>query len=109
MRVLLDENMDRKLRRWFDMDHAVTAVSERGWSSKRNGELLRVAQEEFDVLVTMDRNLEHQQNLSAFNIGIVLILARSNQRGEVVPIMSEVNRAVRNVKPGTLVKVAARL
>ncbi|MDQ2695700.1 MAG: DUF5615 family PIN-like protein, partial [Pseudomonadota bacterium] len=63
MRVLLDENLDRRLKRAFESDFDVVTVTERGWSGKTNGELLRLAEVEFDVLVTMDRGIEHQQNL----------------------------------------------
>ncbi len=49
MRVLLDENVDRRLKRIFAEDHYVLTVVERGWSGKENGELLELAQEEFDV------------------------------------------------------------
>ena len=66
MRVLLDENVDRSLRSQFDAGMEVLTVDECGWKGKKNGDLLRAAQVEFDVLVTMDRNLEYQQNLKAF-------------------------------------------
>lgn len=78
MRVLLDENVDRKLKRAFDPDHQVATVRERGWSGKKNGELLRLAEAAFDVLVTLDRNMRHQQNLSQYDLAVVLITARSN-------------------------------
>ena len=54
MRVLLDENIDRLLKPRFDADMEVLTVQERGWKGMKNGELLRVAQLEFDVFVTMD-------------------------------------------------------
>ncbi|RKU13553.1 hypothetical protein C6502_04105 [Candidatus Poribacteria bacterium] len=73
MRVLLDENIDRFLKSLFASDMEVFTVREQGWTSMENGRLLRVAQHEFDVLVTMDKNLEHQQNLNVINMGIVVI------------------------------------
>ena len=78
MRVLLDENVNRRLKPSFDDEFDVTTVVERGWSGKKNGELLSAAEQEFDALVTMDRSMEHQQNLPAFDLGVVLIMARSN-------------------------------
>src|SRR2546423_1497249 len=54
MRVLLDENMDRRLKQHFDPDFHVVTVTERGWNGKKNGELLRAAEVEFDALVTME-------------------------------------------------------
>lgn len=64
MRVLLDEHLDHRLKPWFDSDLEVATVHERGWGGKKNGELLELAQPEFDVLVTMDRGIEHQQNVT---------------------------------------------
>ena len=59
MRVLLDENIDRFLKARFAPDMDVLTVSEQGWKGMKNGQLLRVAQHEFDVFVTMDKGLEH--------------------------------------------------
>ncbi|CAN5268924.1 hypothetical protein BH24ACT19_BH24ACT19_06270 [soil metagenome] len=83
-------------------------MTECGWSGKKNGELLRVAEQEFDALLTMDRNTEHQQNLSVLDLGVVLILARSNRRRDVEPAMPEVNRALKRVRSGELVTVAVQ-
>ena len=55
MRVLLDEQVDWRLKRLFDSGHRVETVREQGWAGKRNGELLRLAAPVFDVLLTMDR------------------------------------------------------
>ena len=63
MRVLLDENLDWRVVRYFDLDFQVTTVSRQGWKGMRNGELLEQAAAMFDALVTMDKGIEHQQNL----------------------------------------------
>ena len=57
MRVLLDENVDRKLKLSFGPDHEVVTVREHGWSGKKNGDLLSSAEAEFDVLFTLDTNM----------------------------------------------------
>ena len=75
-RVLLDENLPRKLRREL-LDFIVRTVQEQGWTSYANGELLGRAQENFDVLLTADRRLQFQQNLARFDIGVVVILTGS--------------------------------
>ena len=62
-RVLLDENVDRLLKPLFGDDLEVVTVRERGWEGLKNGKLLRATSAEFDVFVTMDRNLQYQQNL----------------------------------------------
>ena len=62
MKVLLNECVPRKLRREL-ADHEVLTVTQHGWSGIENGELLALAQEEFDVFLTVDQNLTYQQNL----------------------------------------------
>jgi predicted nuclease of predicted toxin-antitoxin system len=57
MRVLLDENIDRRLKQTFDSDFEVVTVTEHGWNGIKNSELLRAAEAEFDALVTMERFL----------------------------------------------------
>ena len=107
MCVLLDENLDWRLVRYFDADFQVTTVSRQGWKGKRNSELLQQAEAAFDVLVTMDRSIEHQQNLSKYNIGVILISARSNRTQNIQPAMLRVNEVLRKVQPGQVIHVAA--
>ena len=57
MRVLLDENVDRRLKGTFDEQHEVSTVPERGWAGKKNSELLEAAGKEFDAFVTTDRGI----------------------------------------------------
>ena len=73
MKVLLDECVPRKLRREI-ANHEVRTVTESGWSGLKNGELLALAEVEFDVFLTVDQNLIFQQNLQRFNIGIILMV-----------------------------------
>lgn len=75
MRALLDEQIPRGLARNLP-GHQVDTVGRRGWSGVKNGALLRLMQGEFDALITMDRGIEHQQNLSGLTFGIVLVHAR---------------------------------
>ena len=55
-RILLDEHLDHLLKELFSAEVEVRTVSEEGWSGKKNGELLRLANQTFDVFVTMDKN-----------------------------------------------------
>jgi hypothetical protein len=73
----------------------------------KNGELLRAAEVEFNALVTMDRGIEYQQNLTTLRLGIVLVLAPSNRRQDVEPLMPAVNSALGRIQPGELVRVTA--
>jgi hypothetical protein len=84
MRVLLDEQLPRQLAREIT-GHEVSTVQQRGWAGLKNGELLRVAVDSgFEVLVTADRNLQFQQNLSQSRLGIILLIAPSKQGGHSV-------------------------
>ena len=107
MRVLLDENIDRRLKQVFDSDFEIVTVTEHGWSGMKNSELLRAAEAEFDALVTMDKGIEHQQNPSRINLSIALISARSNRRQDVEPAMPEMNRVLRVIRPGEVIRVTA--
>ena len=73
MRVLFDQGPPVPLRRFLN-SHTVTTVYEMGWSSTRNGDLLRLAdQQMFEVFLTTDQNLKHQQNLTDHQIAIVVL------------------------------------
>jgi predicted nuclease of predicted toxin-antitoxin system len=102
MRVLLDECVPRKLRREL-AEHEVLSVTERGWSGIENGELLALAEAEFDVFLTVDQNLKYQQNLKAFNIGIIVLVARTNRLRTLLPLMPDVRKALESIKVGDYV------
>src|SRR5688572_3154089 len=105
MRVLLDENIDRRLKPLFDDGVEVLTVRERGWGSLTNGALLAAAQAEFDALVTMDRNIPNQQNIEALALGLVIIRAFSNRKSAVAPLMPQVNQALATIRSGQIVYV----
>ncbi len=101
MRVLLDENVPKRLKRLFDPGSEVMTVVERGWSGKKNGELLRLAERDFDALVTTDRSIPHQQNVPSFDLAILILEGGSNDYEDLEPLMSEANDALRETPPGT--------
>jgi hypothetical protein len=88
-----------------DRNHEVRTVTESGWSGLKNGELLSLAEVEFDVFLTVDQNLIFQQNLQRFNIGIILMVARNNRFKTLLPVMPEVNATIEEVKPGELARI----
>ena len=96
-----------KLKRAFDPEYEVVTVREHGWSGKGNGELLRLAERAFDVMVTLDTNMCYQQHLPMYDLAIVLVTAVSNKRSAIEPAMPEVNRLLPDVKPGCLYVIAA--
>src|SRR4051812_22824397 len=102
MRVLLDENVDRRLKPLFDEDIEVVTVRERGWGSLSNGALLAAAQSEFEAVVTMDRNIPYQQNISSLTLGLVVVRAFNNRKATVEPLMPEINRVLATIRPGEI-------
>jgi hypothetical protein len=107
MRVLLDENLPRQLKRHFSADVEVQTVQERGWNGIKNSELLRLAAREFEVFLTMDRGVEFQQNFQSLSIGVLLIRAPSNRFEDLQPLIAEVHNALNTVQPGQLRRVGA--
>jgi hypothetical protein len=105
MRVLLDECVPRKLKRDL-IGHDVQAVVDIGWSSKRNGELLQLMlAQKFDVLLTVDRNLEFQQNVRASGLGVVVVIVRRNRLKELRPLARAMLDAIARVRPGELIQL----
>jgi predicted nuclease of predicted toxin-antitoxin system len=106
MRVLLDECIPRKLKYAFlDAGHICKTVIEAGLGGKKNGELLALADREFDVLVTVDRNIRHQQTLKARTIALLVIRAASNEIDEISVHIEAALDALRSISPGTIVEV----
>lgn len=103
-RVLLDENLPRKLRRDLN-EFVVRTVQEENWTSWANGELLGRAQDRFDVLLTADRGLQFQQNLARFNIGVVVILTVSLQYRHIRVAIEAIRDALGAVERGQLLHV----
>lgn len=105
MRLLLDECVPRPLLRDLT-GHDAHHVVDLGWSSKRNGELLKLmVAERFEALLTVDRNLPFQQNLRASGIAIVIAVARTNRVKELRPLMPQVLDAFGIVKAGEVITV----
>ena len=81
MKILLDESLPRKLRNDFGEGHEVLTVRDMGWLGKKNGELLGLMTENnFELFVTVDRNLPYQQNLEGLTLTIVVLCAHDNTR-----------------------------
>jgi hypothetical protein len=104
MRVLLDECVPRSLRRELP-DHEVSTVAEAGWAGVKNGELLKLAAQAFDAFVTVDRNLQYQQNLAGLELAVVIVHALSNDASVLRPLMPAVREALAGATPGKVTHV----
>ncbi len=101
MRVLLDESIPIDLVRDLPELDAQTVIGV-GWAGLKNGALLRQAAGQFDVLITMDKNLQFQQNLAAHTIAVVLIRARSNRISDLRRLVPQILAGVAKSSPGTI-------
>jgi hypothetical protein len=98
VRVLLDECVPRRLKHEL-LGHEARTGPEMGWASKRNGELLTLAVgAHFDVLLTVDRNLSFQQDVSAFDIAVVVLVVRSNTLEALRPLVPQLLRCSETVE-----------
>jgi hypothetical protein len=107
VRVLLDECLPARLKLSLP-GHSVKTVPETGWRSSKDGELLRLAAERFDVFVTIDRSMERQHNLSAFHLGFIIAHVKSNRLIDFRPVLSALADAIGKVKPGEVLHIEAR-
>ncbi len=103
-RVLLDENLPRKLK--WSLEAEALTVPERGWGGIKNGPLLRLAAVEFDVLLTIDRGIEYQQNLTGIELCLIVLAAVSNDIDDLLPLVPAINAALPEAAPGLVIRLA---
>src|SRR5437763_15501171 len=96
--------MPRKLRRELP-EFSIRTAQEQGWSSFKNGQLLALAAEEFDVLVTIDQRMRYQQHLPKLSIGIVVIDTRDTRFETIRTYVEELREAVARVGAGEVILV----
>jgi hypothetical protein len=106
MRILLDENFPADFATLL-VGHDTSNVHSHGWAGIKNGELLRCAHGICEVFVTLDRNLEFQQNIKILSFGIVVVRARSNRIADLAPHIPDILQAASQVGPGRIVTVGA--
>ena len=104
MRILIDECLDWRLCSALPGNNCVS-VHQMGWEGLTNGMLLLKAQEEFDVFLTADRSLRFQQNLTRFNIAIIVLEAQSTRLSDTAKLMPRVIDVLRTVVPGQVVRI----
>ncbi len=104
MKVLVDECIDWRLAREI-VGHEVKTARQMGWSTIKNGELLKLAEKEFQVFVTVDRDLSFQQNVPAFAIAVIVMRAKSNRLSDLQPLVPELLASIPTAKPGTVTYV----
>jgi Domain of unknown function (DUF5615) len=106
MKLLLDECIDRKFTREL-VGYEVKTVPQIGWAGIKNGQLLALAEAEFDVFITVDRNLAFQQNLPQFDIAVIVLQASSNRLADLKPLAPKVLAILATVAKGKVTVVSA--
>ena len=104
MKLLLDECVTRYLKRDL-VGHDVSTVDEAGLKGLKNGALLRAANGNFDVLVTVDKSISHQQNLRLFQIAVVLLIAKTNKYEHLKPLVPQTLEALKSLKSGGFLRI----
>ena len=104
MRLLLDECVPKRLKRELP-GHDARTVQDLGWAGIKNGALLRLANGQFDTLLTVDQGIEYQQNLSGLSISVVVMMAPSNDVDDLRPLLPGVEEALIKLRPGEIIRV----
>ena len=102
MKVILDECLPRRLLRDL-LDHSATTVPRQGWAGVTNGALLERINPEFDVFITMDSNIVHQQNTDQLQVCLIVLHGSNSNYETLQPLVSQINEAIQQAKPGAII------
>jgi hypothetical protein len=102
MRIILDECVPRIVKRGL-LDRDITTVQEMGWAGIKNGELLKLVAADFEVFITSDKNLRHQQNLTSIEISVILL--PTNQVPAVKALLPQIDVALDQMGKHDLVEI----
>jgi predicted nuclease of predicted toxin-antitoxin system len=91
MKLLLDENLPKKLKQDFP-NHTVFTVRDMNWQGKKNGELIQlIIENNFDALITFDKNLQYQQNFQKYSIPVILLNSSDNTYLTLKNLIGKIN------------------
>ena len=100
MKILLDENIDRNFKKLLT-EHDVYHVKDMKWLGMKNGELLSLAVATgFEIFISNDTQIKFQQNLSKFNINLIILKTRGNDLELIVPIIPELLKLITSIEKG---------
>jgi predicted nuclease of predicted toxin-antitoxin system len=106
MKILIDECLPAASKGTLTLlGHECETVRRAGYGSKKNGELLTIAAGQSDVLLTSDRNIKYQQNMTCRNVSILILCAESNRMKDLLPLMPLCDDALLSIKAGQVVEV----
>jgi hypothetical protein len=97
MRILLDECVPWPMHKLLS-GHACMTVQQRGWGGIKNGELLTLAEQDFDLFITSDQNIRYQQNLAGRKIAILEL--STNKLRRILDAASVIQSTIASMTPG---------
>jgi hypothetical protein len=104
-KVFIDECVDWRLLRSLEL-YEVKTARQMGWSVLKNGILLREAAAQFDVFLSTDSGIEHQNNIAIIDIAVVILEPKRNKLSELLPLVPKLLEILPSVLPGTVTRVA---
>ena len=105
MKILPDECLPRKLKREL-AGHVVFTVPEMGWAGIKNGKLLQLMESGFEAFITVDSNMQYQQNLKSLQMRFLVIKAHENTLDALLPLVPEILLALDTIKPGQVISIS---
>lgn len=102
MKILIDESLPISLKQEL-AGFKVTTVVAQGWGGKKNGELLKLTEANFDVFITADQNLQYQINLRRTTIAILILVAKTSRLADLKPLIPAILQTLKDVKTGITV------
>jgi predicted nuclease of predicted toxin-antitoxin system len=105
LKIFLDHCIPKRLLRLL-AEHEVKTAYQMGWAAKKNGELLKLVESEFEVFVTVDQNLRHQQNLASSSLKVIVLVAATNQYDNLAPLIPQVKVALTSLAPGDVIEIS---
>lgn len=112
IRILLDECLPVKLKYRFQeysVDFQVSTVTDQNWTGIKNGELLNIAQDQFDVFITIDQNLPYQQHLPKYNIAVVALKSISNHYKDLVEYVDTASKMITSAEKGNFYLIESEM
>ncbi len=103
-RVLLDENLPVRLA-GFLTGHALATVKDMRWLGVKNGKLIALAESAFDVLLTLDKGMKHQNDLRSSLLAFVVVRSPSNRLGDLLILVPAIVRGISEVRAGQVIVV----
>jgi predicted nuclease of predicted toxin-antitoxin system len=107
MKLLLDENMPQPFRHDIP-GHDVRTADYMGWKGRVNGELLALARDEFDVIITLDQKIEKEQNLTDADVAVVILRPGTDDIRVLRTLVPQILERMLSIRRGQIIHIPSR-